>query len=249
MRDEDLIEILHHPVVNKTRYYLAEFLARYFRLRVRGAHHLPKSGPALIVPNHSGFAGFDVMMICHGLRTSVKLSYKIVAHRAYFDMFQTLRIASQALGFTEAKLAHAQRALCDGELLLLFPEGELGNFKSSWNRYQLSPFHTGFVRLAVRTGAPIIPCIVIGAEESNFNLANINLSKFIDHLVLPIPLNLWPLPAKWTIEFCPPLDLSEYPKELADDHAWVIKKTKEIQETMQRDITARLRRRRSVYWG
>ena len=248
MRDEDLIDILHHPAVELTRFYLAEIMARYFRLKVRGAHRVPKSGPAIILPNHSGFMGFDAMMICHSLRKRSGRSYKVVAHRAYFDLFQTLRIISQGLGFTEAKLANVQQVLDQGELVLLFPEGESGNFKSSLDRYKLRSFHTGFVRTALQTGAPIIPCIVIGAEESNFNLGNINLNKFINHLVVPLPLNVFPLPAKWTIEFLPPIDLTGVSEDLAHDHEWVRQKTQEIQQMMQHEIDKRLRARRSIYF-
>lgn len=245
MREADLIDILHHPALELTRYYLAEILAHYFRVKIHGAGYVPQSGPAIILPNHSGFTGFDAMMICHCLRKEVRRPYKIVAHRAYFDMFEILRTLSRALGLTEAKLAQAQQALEQGELLVLFPEGEQGNFKSSLLRYQLRPFHTGFVRMAVRTGAPIVPCIVLGAEESNFNLGNINLTKFIDHLVVPLPLNIWPLPAKWTIEFLKPIDLSGVPQEQADDHAWVRKKAQEIQRDMQTQLNTRRRARRS----
>jgi 1-acyl-sn-glycerol-3-phosphate acyltransferase len=172
----------------------------------------------------------------------------VVAHRAYFDLFQSLRIISQGLGFTEAKLANVQQVLDQGELLLLFPEGESGNFKSSLDRYKLRPFHTGFVRTALQTGAPIIPCIVIGAEESNFNLGNINLNKFTNHLVVPLPLNVMPLPAKWTIEFLPPIDLSGESKEFAHDREWVRQKAQEIQQMMQHEIDKRLRARRSIYF-
>ena len=247
MRDEELIDILHHPTIEWSRYHLAEALAHYFRLRVHGVKRLPSTGPAIVIANHSGFAGLDAIMICHLLRKYAKRSYKMVAHRAYFDLFQALRVVARAVGFTEAKLAKVQEALEQDELLLMFPEGELGNFKSSWQRYQLRPFHTGFLRLALATGAPIIPCLVVGAEESNFNLGNINLSKFIDHLVVPIPLNVVPLPARWSIEFLPPIDLGDVSPKLINDRDWIQEKTLEIQSAMQRKLTKKVRARRSIY--
>jgi 1-acyl-sn-glycerol-3-phosphate acyltransferase len=248
MRDEDLIDILHHPIIEKSRYHLAEVLAHYFRLKVHGVKRLPATGPAIVVANHSGFAGFDAIMICHLLRKYAKRPYKVVAHRAYFDMFQSLRVIARSFGFTEAKLAKAQETLEQNEMLLLFPEGEQGNFKSSWQRYMLRPFHTGFVRLALATGAPIYPCLVVGAEETNFNLGNINLSRFIDHLVVPLPLNVLPLPAKWSIEFLSPIRLDKESKSHLNDHDWIHEKTREIQLMMQQKLKRKVRARRSIYW-
>lgn len=248
MRDEDLIDILHHPVIEWSRYQLAEVLSHYFRLRVHGVKRLPSAGPAILIANHSGFAGFDAIMIGHLVRKYAKRSYKMVAHRAYFDMFQMLRVIARAVGFTEAKMAKALKTLEQDELLIVFPEGERGNFKSSWQRYQMRPFHTGFVRLAIASGAPIIPCLVVGAEESNFNLGNIDLSKFVANLVVPLPVNILPLPAKWSIEFLPPIDLGPTSVNHLDDHEWVQRKTAEIQVAMQRKLAKKVSARSGVYW-
>lgn len=248
MRDEELIDILHHPMLEWSRYQLAEVLAHYFRLRVRGVKRLPSSGRAILIANHSGFAGFDAMMIGHLVRKYAKRSYKMVAHRAYFDMFQTLRVIARAVGFTEAKMAKAMEILEQEELLVVFPEGERGNFKSSWQRYHMRPFHTGFLRLAIATGAPIIPCLVVGAEESNFNFGNIDLSKYIPHLVVPLPVNILPLPAKWSIEFLPPIDLGPTSTKLLDDHEWIQHKTAVIQAAMQRQLSKRVAARSGIYW-
>ncbi|MBM4252816.1 MAG: hypothetical protein FJ146_12660 [Deltaproteobacteria bacterium] len=248
MRDEELIDILHHPAIEWSRYQLAELLARYFRLRVHGVKRLPSSGRAILIANHSGFAGFDAMMIGHLVRKYAKRPYKMVAHRAYFDMFQALRVVARAVGFTEAKMARAVETLEHDELLIVFPEGELGNFKSSWHRYEMRPFHTGFLRLAIATGAPIIPCLVVGAEETNFNLGNIDLTRFVAHLVVPLPVNILPLPAKWSIEFLPPLDLGPTSTQLLDDHEWVQHKTAAIHATMQRKLSKKVAARSGIYW-
>ena len=248
MRDEELIEFLHTPFAVQLRDAFGEFLVHYFRLKVRGLANLPKTGPVLVVPNHSGFAGFDVIVLAHLLRRKAKRSPKIVAHRAFFDLFQSLRLVAEQAGLTHPKFFDVEAELMRNELVLLFPEAEAGNFKSSLRRYRLRRFHAGFVRLALRTGAPIVPCLVIGAEESNFNLGSIDLSWFIRHLVLPLPINVLPLPAKWTIEFLPPLDLGSYPPGRADDHEFVHALCDEVQTTMQAAIDDRLRRRQGIYF-
>ena len=40
-----------------------EILKKYFRLEVVGAENIPESGAVLITPNHSGFSGFDAMVL------------------------------------------------------------------------------------------------------------------------------------------------------------------------------------------
>jgi 1-acyl-sn-glycerol-3-phosphate acyltransferase len=65
------------------------------------------------------------------------------------------------------------------------------------------------VRLAAKTGTPIVPCVITGAEETHVNLGQIEMGKLAPGLKFPIPLNLLaPLPAKWRIRFLPPVQLS-----------------------------------------
>ena len=60
---------------------------------------------------------------------------------------------------------NCRRLLSAEEAVLVFPEGARGISKPFNKRYQLADFGKGFMRLALETGAPIIPVAVIGAEE------------------------------------------------------------------------------------
>src|SRR5699024_3493770 len=60
----------------------------------------------------------------------------------------------------------AERLLRDDRLLLVFPEGARGTGKLFKDRYQLERFGTGFMRLALKTGKPIVPFAFVGAEEA-----------------------------------------------------------------------------------
>ena len=65
-----------------------------------------------------------------------------------------------------ASPAEAERLLGAGELVGVFPEGFKGIGKPFSDRYQLQRFgRGGFARLALRTGVPLIPCAIVGAEE------------------------------------------------------------------------------------
>ncbi len=131
-----------------------------------------------------------------------------MAHRAFFEWFRGIREISFQKGLRRPRYDEALRTLAHGHLLLVFPEGEAGNFKSSTKRYQLQPFHKGFVRIARRSGAPIIPCAIRGAEESQFNLGSFLVGRGRYRLRLPLPIFLPPLPSRWRIQFFAPIAAS-----------------------------------------
>ncbi|MGZ3708876.1 MAG: lysophospholipid acyltransferase family protein, partial [Bdellovibrionota bacterium] len=202
-----LEKILHTNLSDVLMDQLAELIRAYFRVELEGLENIPKEGGALIVPNHSGFSGADAIMICHLIHHDLGRTPRILAHRGFFEWFESVRRLSLQFGLEEVSVDHGAELLRRRELVLIFPEGESGNFKSSLKRYRLQHFHTGFVRMAIQTQVPIIPCLVTGAEESHLTLGSLNLSRFVKGLRLPIPLNLVPLPAKWKIQFLKPIVL------------------------------------------
>ena len=123
-------------------------------------------------------------------------------------------------GSTLACTEDATRLLEQGELVGVFPEGFKGTGKLFSERYKLQRFgRGGFVSAAMRTGTPLIPCSIVGAEETYPMLANVGtLARVLGLPYLPItptfpwlgPLGLVPLPSKWIIEFGEPVDTSEY---------------------------------------
>src|SRR5690606_11844498 len=115
--------------------------------------------------------------------------------------------AARRLGCIEASLNEGVEALRRNQLLLIFPEGEEGSFKPSSEAYRLREFRTGFVRMALLTGAPVVPCLVIGAEETHICLGRLRfrLPGGKKKSSLPVPLNWLPLPARWRIRFLKPI--------------------------------------------
>lgn len=227
--------------------FFMEILRKYFRLEVEGLEHVPKRGAALITPNHSGYSGFDVFVLSHVLSKDLGRIPRVLAHSFWF-LSQTTAIPAKKVGFTEASFENGLNALKKKNLVVIFPEGEHGNFKPSSEMYQLQEFRRGFVRMALLTQSPIIPTLVIGAEETHINLSQLKLTKFLRGLVIPLPLNIIPLPAKWKIIFLEPIYLP-YQPEAAEDPDLVHEISLDIQETMQAALQKELKKRGPVYLG
>jgi 1-acyl-sn-glycerol-3-phosphate acyltransferase len=224
---------------------LLEIMRKYFRVEVEGLENIPRRGPAIIAPNHSGFVGFDALLLAHIIHQDIKRIPRVLTHHLWF-LTKTTAIPAAKMGFTEATLENGISALKKNNLIILFPEGEYGNFKPTTEKYQLQEFKRGFVRMALSTQAPIVPTLVIGAEETNINLSQLKFTKFLKGLVLPLPLNVIPLPVKWKIVFLPPIHLP-YKKSALEDRELIIDTAEEIQELMQDQLREQILKRGSLF--
>jgi 1-acyl-sn-glycerol-3-phosphate acyltransferase len=226
---------------------MAEIVTRYFRVKVEGLRHVPRKGPVIVVANHSGYAGADAIVLAHLLHSRVGRSPRILAH-PFFFMSRLIRIFFRGFGLREAKYRSGLRSLREGNVLLIFPEGERGNFKSTLKRYRLQPFHTGFIRMALATHAKVVPCLVTGAEESHWNLGSLSFGRFAPKLRIPFPVNLFPLPARWRIRFLPARDL-ELPRRPRIPHRQKLRLlSSEMREEMQFELADLLRDRKYVFF-
>lgn len=225
--------------------WLMELVRKYFRLKVEGLENIPKKGAAIIAPNHSGYMGIDAALLAHTITKNGKRIPRVLTHHFWF-LTKTTALPAQKMGFTEATYKNGVDELKKKHLVVIFPEGEAGNFKPTHKMYMLQEFRRGFVRMALETGSPIVPCIVIGAEESQINLSNLKLTKFLKGLVIPLPLNVIPLPVKWKIKFLEPIHLP-YSAKAAKDVQLVREISEEIQEKMQNALHEELKKRKSVF--
>jgi 1-acyl-sn-glycerol-3-phosphate acyltransferase len=228
-------------------HFFMELMKTYFRVQVVGGDNLPKRGGGLIIPNHSGVSGFDAMVLHHEVAQLSGRFPRVLTHHLWF-LTKTTSIPANKLGFIEATTENGLKYLKRKQLVVLFPEGEYGNFKPSSKAYELQEFKRGFVRMALETGAPIIPALIIGAEESHVNLSRLKLTKFLRGVVLPLPLNLIPLPSKWKIIFMDPIKLP-YERKAANDRELVKELAEEIQEKMQARLNAELKKRGSAFFS
>ena len=196
------------------------FLAHvYFRAESIGIDNIP-DGKALIVANHSGQVPLDGIAIVATafLDRSRPRMVRSMVHKwsptvPFVSTFFTK--SGQVVGVPE----NARRLLEMGNVLLTFPEGMRGLSKPIQQRYQLARFGRGFVRLALQTGAPVVPAAVIGAEEQYLSVAN--LTSFAKALGLPavpiipqllVPGGQLPIPTKYHLRFGEPIVLHGSPE-------------------------------------
>jgi len=141
---------------------IAVFLMRaWFGLRVRGAEHVPESGPALIVSNHQSI--LDPPVIGGAARRQIYFLAKAELFR--IPMFGSLIRALHARpvrreGSDPGALRTAAQLLGEGKALLVFPEGT-----RSLNG-RLGEGKSGVGMLAVTSGAPVVPAYVSGTLEA-----------------------------------------------------------------------------------
>ena len=229
---------------------------KWFRIEVRGIENIPKSGGALVVSNHSGTVPVDALMTMVTINDHAHRSLRSLGADLVFKLPVVSEIARKA-GATLACSEDAERMLRGGELVGVWPEGFKGIGKPYSERYKLQRFgRGGFVSAAIRTGVPIIPCSVVGAEEIYPMVGNIPaLARLVGAPYLPItpffpllgPLGLIPLPSKWYIEFGEPIRTDEYDASGADDPMLVFNLTDQVRETIQQTLYSLLMQRDSVF--
>ncbi len=227
-------------------HFFMEILEKYLRVEVEGAENLLPNGPVLVAPNHSGFAGLDAMLLSYLIQKHSNRVAKVLTHQFWF-LTKATSLPAKKLGFIEATKKNGLQYLSKKELVVLFPEGEFGNFKPSSKAYRLQEFKRGFVRLAIETQAPIVPTIVIGAEETHINLKQLKFTKYLRGAVLPLPLNIIPLPAKWKIKFLEPIHLPYKPSAVKDVEL-VHEIANDIKGKMQAAINSEIKKRQGVFF-
>jgi 1-acyl-sn-glycerol-3-phosphate acyltransferase len=162
------------------------------------------------------------------------------------------------MGQALASIENGTRLLEQDELVGVFPEGYKGVGKLFKNRYRLARFgRGGFAKMAIRTGAPLIPVSVVGAEETYVTVANSStLARLTGFPYFPISLRFpWfgllgivPYPTKWYIDFGEPIPVGEYDPEEADNLVLVSQLTDQMRNVVQDMVNDRLSNRRSVLY-
>ena len=231
---------------------------RWFRIEVIGADNIPETGGALVVSNHSGTIPIDGLMTMVSIHDATGRHLRPLGADLVFRMPIVSTVARRS-GATLACNEDAERMLAGGELVGVWPEGFKGIGKPYADRYKLQRFgRGGFVSAALRTGVPIVPLSVVGAEEIFPLVGNIPaLARLLGVPYIPItpffpllgPLGLVPLPSKWLLEFGEPIRTDEFDPTAAEDPMLVFNVTDQVRETIQQTLYRLLMQRESVFRG
>ncbi|MFC0115214.1 lysophospholipid acyltransferase family protein [Kibdelosporangium aridum] len=233
---------------------------KWFRVEAIGTEHLPSEGGALIVSNHSGTLPLDSVMtgIAVHDNTSPTRYLRMLGADLVFQV-PLLGALARKTGQTLACNADAERLLTAGELVGVWPEGFKGVGKPFKDRYKLQRFgRGGFVSAALRTGVPIIPVSVVGAEEIYPKIGDLKpLARLLGFPYFPVtptfpllgPLGAVPLPSKWYIEFGEPIRTDQHDPADADDPMIVFNLSDQVRETIQQTLYRLLAQRPGIFRG
>jgi 1-acyl-sn-glycerol-3-phosphate acyltransferase len=161
----------------------------------------------MLVGNHSGGYAIDAMMVWVSCfleleppRLAQGMAEKFINKVPFASMF-----SSRTGNFTGLP-ENAVHLLQNERLLMVFPEGARGTAKLYGERNSLVRFGTGFMRLALRTKAPIVPFAFIGGGEALPTVMNLySLGKLFGMPYVPLTPYLLPIPR--------PVDLELYYSE------------------------------------
>jgi 1-acyl-sn-glycerol-3-phosphate acyltransferase len=140
---------------------LPPVLNAFYRPWTEGMEHIPDDGPAILASNHLSFLDhfFLPAYVDRPIYFLGKSDYFSGWQKFFFEGVGVMPVHRQGGDAGEASLRKGQDILESGHLLGIYPEGT----RSHDGR--LYRGKTGPVRLALRTGAPIIPVAMIGTFE------------------------------------------------------------------------------------
>ncbi|GAB3245399.1 lysophospholipid acyltransferase family protein [Kineosporia babensis] len=161
---------------------------------VRGTEHVPSSGPVILAGNHLSFCDslFVILVLRRRVTFLAKDEYfttkglRGLLMRWFFTAAGQIPVDRKHGAKAAASLQQAITILEQGKIWGIFPEGT----RSPDGR--LYRGRTGTIRVALATGAPVVPVVLRGTDRVN-----------------PPGKTLW-RPGKVHITFCPPLDLQKY---------------------------------------
>ncbi len=230
--------------------------ASWWRVEPRRIENVPADGPVLVVANHGGALPWDALVLRLALLRDHPAGRDL---RPLLDD-HALRIpfagtVAARLGAVPATPENALRLLERGGVTAVFPEGTRAARRPWPQRYRIERFgRGGFAKLAFRAGATVVPCAIVGSEETSAPFAR--AGWLADVLGMPFltaapplplaPLALVPLPSRWTLRFGEPIDAREGPAA-AEDATRVLELTERCRASLQQMLDEDVAARRSVY--
>jgi 1-acyl-sn-glycerol-3-phosphate acyltransferase len=258
--DQQLMEI--------QKYFWNPLCDYWFRMEMEGWDNIPEP-PVLLVGIHSG-APFVWDAWTIGVQWWRRFGNERPIHGTAHDALMAapgIGAYFRRMGVLPAATDSMAAALAEGHDVALWPGGEIDSLRHWTKRDEaILAGRKGFVKLAIRSGVPIVPISTVGGPDAMPVIATgrrlasaLQLDKVARLKRFPISLSLpWgispailpeiPFPTKIRTAFQEPVHVS-YDSERADDDAYVDRKYEEVRASIQSGMDALARRRRFPIFG
>lgn len=249
--------------------YLWNFLVdHWFRMEFDGWENLPDP-PVLLVGIHTG-APFVWDAWTVGVQWWRRFGQERPLHGTAHDALMAMPVIGRyfrAMGVLPAARDSMATALAEGHDVAVWPGGEVDSLRP-WNERDVANLagRTGFVRMAIKAGVPIVPIATVGGADAMPVLIRgdglsraLRLDKVLRLKVFPLAVSLpWgiapaalpqlPLPAKIRTRLMPAVEVDHDPTR-ADDDDYVEHTYRAVQDSIQRGMDALARKRSLPLFG
>jgi 1-acyl-sn-glycerol-3-phosphate acyltransferase len=139
-----------------------------YRLRSEGLEHIPQEGAAVLVANHVSFADAVIIMGASPRPIRFVMDYRIFKTPLLGFIFRhcgaiPIAAAKEDPVLMEAAFAEVAKALANGDLVGIFPEGNITRDG------ELQPFRSGISRILASSPVPVVPMALSGLWGSFFS--------------------------------------------------------------------------------
>jgi 1-acyl-sn-glycerol-3-phosphate acyltransferase len=225
----------------------------YFRVDTFDVDRVPE-GRVLLIANHAGQLPFDGAMLTTAMLLEAEPPRICRSMGEYFiPRLPWMGVAMARMGAMVGTPENCVHMLENEECVAVFPEGVRGMNKPYTKRYRLQRMGLGFMRLALETATPIVPIAIVGSDDQQPGLANLErISRMLGIPALPItlgfpllgPLGMLPLPVKYRMYFGEPL---YFEGDASDDDAAVEAKVDVVKDSIEGMLADGVRQREGIF--
>ena len=255
-------------LMDRQKYFWNPLMDYWFRMEIEGWDRIPEP-PALFIGIHSG-APFVWDAWTVGIQWWRRFGSDRILHGTAHDALMAAPLIGdyfRRMGVLPAAPDSIASALAAGRDVALWPGGEVDSLRP-WAQRDKAVLagRKGFVRMAIKTGVPIVPISTVGGPDSMPVIATgrrlakaLQLDKVARLKNFPIALSApWgispamlpeiPLPTKIRTAFQEPIELDDDPAR-ADDEQYVDRMYEEVRQSIQSGMDALARRRAFPVFG
>lgn len=152
-------ELVYSPVIGLAK---TLFIALDLKITQIGEENIPRTGPAVLACNHISYVDF---VFCGKSADPLGRKVRFMAKKSSFDhpvsgpLMRGMKHIPVERGNGAAAFEQARRLLEEGEVVGMHPEETISR------SYTIKDIRSGAARLAIETGAPLIPVTLFGTQR------------------------------------------------------------------------------------